>query len=129
MPSLQQRPLRRIIELLDNYAFEITQQKLVDDLRNKFGYYNVEILNDDIIIKLGYESTHEFYINNKYYVEEESNGRGFSIYDKDVVEINDFIIVSPMPHFDFSSQFIPREQFENNQDYKNYIIDELKSIL
>jgi hypothetical protein len=129
MPPLQHRPLRRVIELLNDYAFEITQQKLVDDLRTRFGYYNVEILNDDIIVKLGYESTHEFYVNNKYYVEEESNSRGFSIYDKDVVEINDFIVVSPMPNFDFSSQFIPREQFGNNQDYKNYIIDELKSIL
>ena len=129
MPPLQHRPLRRVIEMLNDYAFEIVQQKLVDDLRTRFGYYNVETLNDDIIVKLGYESTHEFYVNNKYYVEEESNGRGFSIYDKDVVEINDFIVVSPMPHFDFSSQFIPREQFGNNQDYKNYIIDELKSIL
>ena len=129
MPSLEHRPLRRVIELLNDYSFEIVQQKLVNDLRTRFGYYNVETLNDDIIVKLGYESTHEFYVNNKYYVEEESNCRGFSIYDKDVVEINDFIIVSPMPHFDYSSQFIPREQFDNDQDYKNYLIDELKYIL
>lgn len=129
MPSLEHRPLRRVLELLNDYSFEIVQQKLVNDLRTRFGYYNVETLNDDIIVKLGYESTHEFYVNNKYYVEEESNCRGFSIYDKDVVEINDFLIISPIPNFDYSSQFIPREQFDNDQDYKNYLIDELKYIL
>jgi len=124
--SLKNRPLNKVLGLLHDYAFDIVQAKLIEDLRTRFGYYNVETDGDDIIVKIGYESSLEFYINNVSYIEEETNIRGFTIHDRSDLQLNDFIVISPIRRFDFKTQFIERDQFANNKEYKNYIIDQLK---
>jgi len=124
--SLNNRSLNKVLGLLHDYAFDIVQAKLIEDLRTRFGYYNVETDGDDVIIKLGFESSLEFYINNVSYIEEETNIRGFTIHDRNNLQLNDFIVISPIHRFDFKTQFIEKDQFANNKEYKNYIIDQLK---
>jgi hypothetical protein len=128
--SLEIRPLNKVVELLNEYAFDIVQSKLVEDLRIRFGYYNVETDRDDIIIKLGFESSYEFFINNIDYISEETENRGFTINDFNIdgtdLQLNDFVVFSPIYNFDFKTQFLDHDQFSNKREYKSYIIDLLK---
>lgn len=119
--------IEKLYRLVLNSAKHILMIKLVEQLRSEIPYYSVEGWGGIVSVRIQDESTLELFTNYSENITDESLKLNF------YSEIPTDLVIGDTIYFDYvgddpSGFFDSLELYDNEEDYKDYLIDLLRLV-
>jgi hypothetical protein len=119
--------IEELEDKLKNVAVDIIQHNLYTNLIDLFNYTSVELYNNELTLRVDNECILEYLQNNKEYFQNETLKLYHTIcYNDDDVKFGDILYFTYIEPLDVLEYFENELDFENQEDYKDYLVDKIR---